>query len=260
MSAEWLCFRECLRFSRRHRRYFTILLLLYGASLRHWRKMRAARFGYAFLQQYDDLMDGDRDSSETPDRIAITTQAEWSRGDFSGKSTLSRLGAAFHEVLETADEAKQDTAVLLELMHNDAARRLERRISSEAELEIHLQRTFHHSVNLLFHGCGLRTRATEAPALVAALAWCSVVRDFADDAEKGLINVPREVTGNPDATTEVAEMPEVKAWLDRQRALGPGLLDACESEREAVARTDPQAARLIGVFARSMRKYCRDAL
>lgn len=260
MSAEWLCFRECLRFSRRHRRYFTILLLLYGASLRQWRKMRAARFGYAFLQLYDDLMDGDRASSETPDRIAAATRTEWSRGKFSGKSTLSRLGAAFHDALETANEAKQDTAILLELMHIDAARRLEQRISNEVELEIHLRRTFFHSVNLLLHGCGHRTRASEVPALVAALAWCSVVRDFADDAAKGLINLPREVTGDLDAATEVVEMPEVKAWLDRQRALGPGLLDACESEREAVSRTDPQAARLIGVFARSMRKYCRDAL
>lgn len=256
MSAEWLCFRECLRFSRRHRRYFTILLLLYGASLRDWRKMRAARFGYAFLQLYDDLMDGDRASEETPDRIAITTRAEWSRWDFSGKSTLSRLGAAFHEALGAEDEAKQDTAILLELMHTDAARRLERRISDEEELEIHLRRTFFHSVNLLFHGCGLRTRAADVPALVAALAWCSVVRDFADDAEKGLINVPREVTGHGDATESLAELPHIKAWLDRQRASGPGLLDACESERESVSRTDPQAARLIGVFARSMRKYC----
>jgi hypothetical protein len=51
-------------------------------------------------------------------------------------------------------------------------------------------------------------------------------------------------------------MPEVKAWLDRQRALGPGLLDACDVERKQVARDDPRAARLIGLFLRSMRKYC----
>lgn len=256
MSAEWLCFRECLRFSRRHRRYFTILLLLYGASLRHWRKMRSARFGYAFLQLFDDLMDGDRASVETPDRIAVATRAEWNRGEFSGESTLSRLGAAFHDALETSDEAKQDTALLLELMQIDAKRRLERRVSNKEELENHLRRTFFHSVNLLFHGYGHRTRAREVPALVAALAWCSVVRDFADDAEKGLINVPREVTGHPDAAGKVAEMPEVKAWLNRQRKRGPALLEACEMEQKAIVRSDPRAARLIRVFARSMRKYC----
>jgi hypothetical protein len=84
-----------------------------------------------------------------------------------------------------------------------------------------------------------------------------VVRDFADDAAKGLINVPREVTGDLDAPGKVAELPAVKAWLERQRSLGQGLLEACDGEREKVAREDPQAARLIRLFASSMRKYCR---
>ena len=218
--------------------------------------MRAARFGYAFLQLYDDLMDGDRVSVETPHRIAAATREEWSRGEFSGDSALSRLGAAFHEALVSGEEAKQDTAILLELMHTDASRRLERRISSGEELGSHLRQTFFHSVNLLLHGCGHRTRAAEVPALVAALVWCSVVRDFADDAKKGLINVPREVMGPGEATENMADLPVIKDWLDQQRALGPGLLDACECEREIILRTDPQAARLIGLFARSMRKYC----
>lgn len=257
MAAEWLCLRECLRFSLRHRRYFIILVLLYGASLRRWRKMRAARFGYAFLQLYDDLMDGDRKSAEMPDRIAAVTMEEWSRGKFSGGNALSRLGAAFHRSLGSKDEPKSDTALLLELMHEDSARRLERRISNGAELRTHLRQTFYHSVNLLLYGCGHATRARDVPALVDALAWCSVVRDFADDSSKGLINVPHEVVGGSGATRDVANLPAVKAWLDEERSRGPGLLRACEVERDAIARTDPQAARLIGLFARSMHKYCK---
>jgi hypothetical protein len=140
-------------------------------------------------------------------------------------------------------------------MREDACRRLERRLSPEAELRDHLDRTFFHSVNLLFHGCGHAVRAADTPALVAALAWCSVVRDFHDDCAKGLFNVPCEIVDDLAADENPASLPGVEEWLERQRALGPGLLAACERERERVARSDPAAARLIGLFARSMHKY-----
>ncbi|HEY1066439.1 MAG TPA: hypothetical protein VGE52_10030, partial [Pirellulales bacterium] len=135
--------------------------------------------------------------------------------------------------------------------------RTERRLSSQAVLEKHLRDTFFHSVNLLFHGCSLKSRAKDVPALVEALAWCSVVRDFADDAQKGLFNVPLEITGDS-PTQSIADRPAVKAWLESELARGPSLLQTCEIERQSLARTDPQAAKLAGVFAKSMRKYCPD--
>jgi hypothetical protein len=254
VSIEALCFRECLRFSLRNRRYFVILVLLYGASLRRWRTMRAARFGYAFLQLFDDLMDGDRRSTDEPEKIAVATMAEWKSGRFAGDDSLSRLGEAFHQSLGDADEPKHDTLVLLDLMREDAARRLERRISSQAVLGKHLRSTFFHSVNLLFHGCGLKTRANDVPTLVEALAWCSVVRDFDDDASKGLFNVPSEIAGD-EGTHDIAGQAAVKTWLESERARGPALLQACETERESLAPVDPQAAKLAGIFAKSMRKY-----
>jgi hypothetical protein len=255
VATEALCFRECLRFSLRHRRYFVILLLLYGASLRRWGEMRAARFGYAFLQLYDDIMDGDRSCAQPPKHMAALTMAEWKSGVFIGDSDLSRLGEAFHQSLGDANEAKCDTLILLDLMRDDYARRTERRLSSRVVLEKHLRDTFFHSVNLLFHGCGLKSRAKNVPALVEALAWCSVVRDFADDAHKGLFNVPSEIAGD-DTTQNIADQPAVKTWLETERTRGPALLQACEVERETLAPTDPQAAKLAGVFAKSMRKYC----
>src|SRR5262249_3228026 len=63
---EWLCVRECLRFSRRHPRYLLIFLILYWHSLWHWRKTHAVRCGFCFLQLYDDIMDGDRVTASTP--------------------------------------------------------------------------------------------------------------------------------------------------------------------------------------------------
>jgi hypothetical protein len=260
MKAEALCFWQCLRFGSRHPRYLLIFLMLYAASFRRWRQMRAARLGYAFLQLFDDLMDDDRRSAETSDSIATRTIAEWQRGEFSRRDSLSRLAAAFHQALRQGgslpeDRPEEDTFTLLQCMHVDARRRLERRIDAEDDLQQHLRQTFFHSVNLLLIGCGHRLRAREVPALVAALAWCSVIRDFAEDESKGLINVPREVLVDHPGDEGLASRPEVRVWVDRQRALGLPLLQACEREQTAVAARDPQAAKLIGIFARSMYKY-----
>lgn len=256
MGSEGLCLRECLRFSARHPRYLLIFVMLYAESLRRWRQMRAARFGYAFLQLFDDLMDGDRKSLETPDEIASAILGEWRTGVFHGGTALSRLGREFYDCLDE-DEPKEDAYLLLGLMLEDARRRLERRLSSEADLQEHLRKTFFHSVNLLMHGCGYQVRARDLPAFVEALAWCSVVRDLADDARKGLINVPKEVWGDAPGSADLPSMPAVRDWLLQKRAKGHALLRACELEREQTARLDPRSARLTGVFIRSMSKYCK---
>jgi len=100
-GVEWLCVRECLRFSRRHLRYFLIVLMLYWHSLWHWKQARAARYGFCFLQLYDDIMDGDRVTDAPPDVIAAQTIAEWESGLVHGDTALSRLGATPHAALPT---------------------------------------------------------------------------------------------------------------------------------------------------------------
>src|SRR5882757_8537201 len=98
-GVEWLCVGECLRFSLRHYRYFLIFLVLYWRSVWHWRRTRAARYGFCFLQLYDDIMDGDRVTAAAPDDIAAQTIAEWESGQFRGDTSLSRLGAALKDAL-----------------------------------------------------------------------------------------------------------------------------------------------------------------
>jgi len=258
---EWLCARECLQFARRHPRYFLIFLILYGHSLRRWEQARAARYGYAFLQLFDDIMDGDRATPTAPDNVAARTLSEWNAGEFRGDTALSRLGAAFATALQTLplrpeDDPKRDVSLLLQAMHRDAWRVATRTLLTEAELKAHLRTTFHHSVNLLLMASGLQTRAAQVPDLVAALGWCSVVRDWREDGRKGLFNVPAEVVEGAGGEMTAAH-PEIRRWLEAERRSAIVHLRASAATLQALAETDPGAARLLGVFHRSIVRYAK---
>ena len=92
LRLEGLCARECLRFALRHPRYLLVFLALYGRALPHWQASRPARMGYAFLQLFDDYMDGDRACPEDLDRLAERMQSQWQTGLFTQAGVLDRLG------------------------------------------------------------------------------------------------------------------------------------------------------------------------
>lgn len=261
-GVEWLCFAECLRIARRHRRYFGIFLVIYGRSLLRWRKMRAGRVGYAFLQLFDDYMDGDRTWDGSLDALATRMQEEWDSGVFTGDIPLSQLGEVFWKELEATPEGRTDVYALLQAMHFDSQRRTQRLLLDEKTLHAHLHRTFYHSVDILLVVSGLHTRAREVPGLVKALAWCSVVRDFDDDVKAGIINVPQSVveaartrTGEGDAMTITMQTPEVAAWLKEEHGKVKEHLELAHANLAEVATKEPEAAKLLGVFQRSVERY-----
>lgn len=264
-GVEWLCFVECLRFAKRHRRYLGIFLVLYGRSLWCWKKMRAARAGYAFLQLFDDYMDGDRKWSGSLDALAARMQEEWNAGVFSRDIALSQLGGAFWKELDSSPEGRTDVYALLQAMHFDSQRRVQRMLLDEKTLHAHLHRTFYHSVDILLVVSGFQTRAREVPGLVKALAWCSVVRDFEDDVRAGIVNVPQSVveavrarTGESDAEAKAhitMHTPEVAAWLKEEHEKVKEHLTQSRANLAEVAARELEAAKLLGVFQKSVERY-----
>ena len=265
-GVEWLCVRECLRFSLRHRRYFVIFLILYWHSLWHWQSASAARRGFCFLQLYDDIMDGDRVSSTAPDDVAAQTMAEWESGQFRGDTALSRLGAALDVALRSlhllpGDDPRHDVMVLLKAMHRDAQRVATGILLTHTELKTQLRTTFHHSVNILLIASQMQTRAERVPDLVAALGWCSVVRDLSEDLGKGLVNVPAEVVKRVEAAggKVSAQHPEIRRWLEEEKLAALDHLRASAVTLKTLATHDPRAARLLGLFHRSIERYAKEA-
>lgn len=263
-GVEWRCVRESLRFSLRHRRYFAIFLILYWHSLRNWRSARAARYGYCFLQLFDDIMDGDRPTSTPPDTVADQTIAAWTTGEFRRDTSLAKLGAAFSEALQSlpalpGDDPHRDVLVLLQTMRLDGERIATNRVLTRTELKDQLRSTFHHSLNILLIGARLRTRAVQIPDLIESLGWCSVVRDLAEDLERGLVNVPADVVALVRAVGGelTARHPVVQGWLEEEKIAIRQHLSKSSVALAAIGAEEPSAGRLLGLFQRSVERYAR---
>jgi phytoene/squalene synthetase len=261
---EWLCVGECLRFSLRHRRYFLIFLGLYWHSLRSWKEARAARYGFCFLQLYDDIMDGDRVVGSAPDAIAARIIAEWECDELRGDDTLARLGAAFDAALRTlpllpGDDPRADVRALLEAMRLDARRVAARSVLPAAQIRELLRGTFHHSLNVLLIVARFRTRAAQVPDLVEAMGWCSVVRDLEEDLRKGLVNIPLDVVNRVQTSGGelTASDPQIQRWLaDEKLAVRPHL-ERSAAALLAIVADDPGAGRLLRMLHRSVERYAR---
>ena len=254
---ELCCLDQCARFSRRHIRYFVIFAAIYAPSLLHWRRYRAVRTGFCAAQWIDDLLDGDRPSTREPLVIIDTLLDEMERSTFS-THPLSRLTAAHFAELD--DTSRREFIALVRCMRRDRVRVLNREVWSGAELNAHHRTTFAWSVNLMLATTGCTARASHVPALIDALAWCSVFRDLDDDLRKGLINIPREwvdVAAHPrEGRAEAA--PYVFNVAEWSRVSHVGALMTLErSAREIAELGDPRARKILGIFQKSIEKFAR---
>jgi hypothetical protein len=235
---ELQCLWQCVRFSRRHPRYFVIFLAIYAPSLLHWRRYRAVRTGFCAAQWIDDLLDGDRPSLREPLEVVDALLQEMSTRTFS-REPLSRLVAALFDDLD--ETAQLEFIALVRCMRVDRERVLTHARWSEEELNRHHWTTFRHSVNLMLITAGCAARAREVPSLVRALAWCSVFRDLDDDLRKGLVNIPRDADRD--------------RWTRQCHARAREILR--DSAREVAALGDSRARRLLAVFQRSIERFSR---
>jgi fatty acid desaturase len=235
-GVELQCLWQCMRFSRRHVRYFVIFLAIYLPSLRHWRRYRAVRTGFCAAQWIDDLLDGDRPSRREPLEIVDGLLAEMTAGTFAD-GPLSQVTAALFAEMD--DASRTAFIELVRTMRVDRVRVLERAVWTAERLSEHHRNTFSLSVDLLLATSGCQARAAAVPSLVEALAWCSVFRDLDDDLRKGLNNIPL--------------FAERESWTRTSHARACLSLES--AAREIAALDDPRARRLLGIFQRSVAKF-----
>jgi hypothetical protein len=155
-------------------------------------------------------------------------------------------------------------AELMEVLIEDRRRMDERRTMSAAALAAHHRKTFRLSLDLTLIAAGSRLRAEDAPELVAALAWCSPVRDLEEDLAKGLINIPEEVLARAAGITEpralLASEP-VTEWLrEEHRSAAEALTPGPSPARGRGAQSGDPGVPVLAAFHRALaayeRKYC----
>jgi membrane-associated phospholipid phosphatase len=263
LRVEALCARELYRFARRHPRYGLIALILYQQSLGRWSKARGARVGFCFLQLVDDVLDGDRAVDGEPlehlDALvrSLETGAPGPATEFH--DTATTLGRALLAELTDA-EARARVFELVRTMRRDRERVREARWWDAATLQEQLTNTFRLSVSLMLHVSGAKVRAQEAPSLLAALGWCSVMRDLREDLAQGLFNVPADVAdavragGHDPADFDALLASEAgRAWVRSEYQRASVLLDHSAVELKRLGG-QPGAA-LLRLFHRSVEAF-----
>ena len=264
IDVELLCLRDLWAFGRRHPRYWLIALGLFQASFPRWRKRRVLRTGFCLLQQLDDLLDGDRACAREPLDVVGEVAAAIETGRFD-KSDRMRFARAFTADLREVggEPAIEDALRLIRVMQRDRRRVLEGAPLERAELREHLRETFELSVDLMLVAGGAEVRSSDAPELIDAFCWCSVMRDLEEDLDAGLINVPRDVLEDaglrpPINYSAVVEAPEVRRWMDDERARAVAALDATDGR--LVSLSDRRGVSILRMFARSIRGFARRRL
>jgi len=228
---ELWCLEQCARFSMRHRRYVVIFAAIWGPSLLHWRELRVVRVAFCTAQWIDDLLDGDRKSKREP----LEVVDEFLSRNFSSTVLFEELRRL---------DAENAFIALVHEMRRDRERVLDSARWTSEEIDEHLRRTFHLSVELMLIVTGSRARAEDVPALIDALAWCSTFRDLDEDLRKGLINIPMEVS-------------DVDEWSRRRHAEADLTLQASSVQIARLA--DRRSREILGMFQRSIERFSRSA-
>jgi membrane-associated phospholipid phosphatase len=262
LRAETLCLYEVYCFSRRHLRYLTIAVLVYWRSIFAWRRRRAIRVGFCFLQHVDDLLDGDRPSLREPGDVVedVITQFESRSFDDDSLGCLAHcLSNELAGFQSGRDDPRAELMALMRHMQRDRVRVTHGQLLTRDELRTHHRLTFHHAVNLMLVLGDTEVRAADVPSLIEALGWCSVARDLREDLEKGLVNIPMSVIGVVHSQGGVAldyeslvRTPAVLQWLRDERGRAVELLD--RSERELASLGTRRGVALLRLFQRSIRR------
>lgn len=261
VDVELLCLRNEWLFARRHRRYGLIALLLLIDRVPRWRTRRVLSTGFCFLQVVDDVMDGDRPSSQDPLAL-IDELTQAIRNDQFGDDDLMRLGRAFISDLRSIGKAAavDDVLALMAVMRSDRCRVVEHAVWSREELRAHHCKTFTMSLNLLLAARGSELRAADAPELIEAFGWCSTVRDLREDLEAGLINVPVDVvraaqvdSAHPLDVDLLMRCEAMRTWMNTERDRAVELLAAMQPRLEALKTR--AGVEVLKIFARSIRSF-----
>jgi membrane-associated phospholipid phosphatase len=265
LRIEALCLREFAWFVRRHPRYLLVFFALFRASIRRWRRTRVLRAAYCLAQHVDDVLDGDRRLKDEPEAYVLAMMQSL-RGEAPfGETTVDQLAQFVATEMERfqneRDDPRGDLLKLFETLLEDRRRMDARRtMSAEALAEQH-RRTFYYSLNLTLILAGSGLRADDAPDLIAALSWCSPVRDLEKDLAKGLINIPAEVLaqvgwdGAPETLEIILDTPAGRAWLRSEHRCGAAAIQALGARLDAIP--DPQGRAILSSLHRALAVYER---
>jgi membrane-associated phospholipid phosphatase len=258
LRLELLCLAEFRHFVVRHRRYLFTLLVIYQYSLGRWQRTRIVRAGYCLTQHIDDVLDGDRLVGCDPEAYVreLLRQIAENNYDDSFVSSLTRYVVT--RLRGYGDGLEAELLSLFDLLLFDRRRLTERLVLPAEALREHHRRTFYYSLNLTLRACDAELRAADLPELIAALVWCSTMRDLEEDLGKGLINIPSAALDQASASLDYRQLirtTAVRGWIASEYQRGLAAMDQCDERLKRLAPRKGVA--IAGLFLRAIRIYSR---
>jgi hypothetical protein len=264
LRAEIACLAEFAHFIRRHRRYLVIFLLLYWHSLFAWRARRGMRVAFCLAQRIDDILDGDRVSTEPPLAVAARVRAQLASGQFTTDREGRLARAAAWELdtrASTAESPRNNFLALIDTLCRDRERIDARRVLDRAALDAHLAETFTRSLDLQLLLADSRIRSYDVEPVISCFAHCSVLRDLDEDLAHGIVNVPGGVLAACGKTEFLFDALQLRkhaafqAWVRREAELSLQALDKTNERLRAWPDQADPGLRVLRIFTRSMRNF-----
>ncbi len=252
-SCELICFKQFCLFSIRHIRYGLIAMTLYLYSFKEWKMARRMRHGFAALQLMDDLLDGDRQCEREPLQVAADLRQALKTQKYHS-TDLHRLFQCYRSQFDERDLIELDLLLeqVIDAMSFDRRRVKEKLVLAQRELRAQHEKTFSSSLDLLLLSCGSKLRSRDLVEVMDLFMWSSIVRDLAEDTEKGLINIPKEVWPGS------LKHPNTLGWLETE--LLKHKQTYLQAEEKLKMIEEPKGKKIFGMFIRSMKKYLKPEL
>jgi len=179
------------------------------------KERREAMFAiYAFCREVDDIADEPATDEERYAGLAGWREAIG--GLYAGKSPSSPLQAALAEAILRYRLRREDFLAVIDGMEMDARGAIQ--APDLAELDLYCARVASAVGHLSVHAFGDDSAAAHevADALGRALQLTNILRDLAEDAERGRLYLPREIllkhgiaTASPEAVLRSEALPLV---------------------------------------------------
>ena len=261
LNGEWTCLKEFYHFSKRNFRYFKIGLFLYLPAFIQFKKLRTFRYGFALLQHIDDVMDGDRKFEGNPLEMVASIKKQI-KAEIFEPSTTGILAAVLFKSIKNSkidkEELKVEVLTLIEIMEFDYKRRQQRLVLNKTELDEILRTTFYHSINLAMVLWQSPIRAKQTNHLIKLFNWCTVVRDFREDLEVGIINIPKEILdsaslNNHSNADEIIANEAVRVWVQTNYENASQIIQDSTNQLDALKANKGEF--LLRIFHNSMRDY-----
>ena len=194
MSLEGTIGREALVLLKRNpKKYAPNVSGLYLLSLKDYGRGKAARAGYFFFRNIDDVLDGDREVDEDPVGYALRYREHIAEGTCDRSDPISELGyesyRMFAERSRPGDDVRQDYLDEIDAMLLERELMQTRRVLSTEELREYHKKLFAPVMNLTFIGLGSQLRSADVPEFWECLGITYSVRDMESDWKLSLIHI-----------------------------------------------------------------------